>query len=74
MNPDTLPANGTSQATITIFPKNNSDTLLASGLQVILSNSGAGSIKQCYMISEMELIEATITAPIAIGTDTISAV
>ncbi len=44
VEPDTLPANGTSQATITISPKNNSDTLLASGLQVILSNTGAGSL------------------------------
>ncbi|MDH3267810.1 MAG: T9SS type A sorting domain-containing protein, partial [Ignavibacteria bacterium] len=68
----TLPANGTSQATITISPKNNSDTLLASGLQVILSNTGAGSLSSVTDLGD-GTYQTTITAPIAIGTDTISA-
>ena len=74
VEPDTLPANGTSQGVITIFPKNNSDTLACKWkcrfffrIQVqdslaVLSDLGDGTY------------EATITAPIAIGTDTISAV
>ena len=73
VNPDTLPADGTSQAIITIIPKNNSDTLLASGLQVILSNAGAGSLSSVTDLGD-GTYQATITAPIAIGADTISAV
>jgi uncharacterized Ntn-hydrolase superfamily protein len=73
VDPDTLPANGTSQAIITIFPKNNSDTLLASGKQVVLSNTGAGSLSSVTDLGD-GTYEASITAPIAIGADTISAV
>jgi len=73
VEPDTLPANGTSQATISISPKNNSDTLLASGLQVILSNTGAGSLSSVTDLGDGNY-QATITAPIASGNDSISAV
>jgi uncharacterized Ntn-hydrolase superfamily protein len=73
VNPDTLPANGTSQATISISPKNNSDTLLVSGKQIILSNTGAGLLSSVTDLGD-GTYEATITAPIAVGSDTISAV
>ncbi|HSW55391.1 MAG TPA: DUF1028 domain-containing protein, partial [Ignavibacteriaceae bacterium] len=73
VEPDTLPANGTSQAAITISPKNNSDTLLASGKQIILSNTGAGTLGSVIDLGD-GTYEAAITAPIAIGIDTISAV
>jgi len=73
VEPDTLPANGTSQTTISISPKNNSDTLLASGLQVILSNTGSGSLSGVADLGD-GTYQATITAPIASGTDSISAV
>ena len=72
VSPDTLPANGTSQGVITISPKNNSDTLLASGLEVVLSNTGAGSLSSVIDLGD-GTYEASITAPIAIGADTISA-
>ena len=72
VDPDTLPADGTSQAIITISPKNNSDTLLASGMQVVLSNTGAGLLSSVTDLGD-GTYEATVTAPIAIGTDTISA-
>ncbi len=73
VNPDTIPANGTSQATITISPKNNSDTLLVSGKQIILSNTGAGSLSSITDLGD-GTYEATITAPIVVGIDTISAI
>ena len=72
VDPDTLPANGTSQGIITISPKNNSDTLLASGKQIILSNTGAGTLGSVIDLGD-GTYEAAITAPIAIGSDTISA-
>jgi uncharacterized Ntn-hydrolase superfamily protein len=70
---DTLPANGTSQGVITISPKNNSDTLLVSGKQIVLSNTGAGTLSSVIDLGD-GTYEATITAPIAVGSDTISAV
>jgi len=73
VDPDSLPADGISQATITISPKNNSDTLLASGLQVELSNTGAGFLSTVTDLGNGNYI-ASITAPIAVGTDTISAI
>jgi uncharacterized Ntn-hydrolase superfamily protein len=73
IDPDTIPANGTSQAVITIIPKNNSDTLLASGKQVVLSNTGAGTLGNVIDLGD-GTYEATITAPIAVGSDTISAI
>ena len=72
VSPDTLPANGTSQAVITIMPKNNSDTLLASGKQVVLSNTGAGTLGSVIDLGD-GTYEASITAPIAVGIDTVSA-
>ena len=73
VSPDTLPANGTSQGVITISPKNNSDTLLASGKQIILSNTGAGTLGSVIDLGD-GTYEATITAPIAVGSDTVSAI
>ena len=73
VEPDTLPANGISQAIVTIAPKNNSDTLLASGKQVILSNTGAGTLGSVVDLGD-GTYQSTITAPIAMGTDTISAI
>ncbi len=73
VSPDTLPANGTSQGVITISPKNNSDTLLASGKQIILSNTGAGTLGSVMDLGD-GTYEAIITAPIAIGADTVSAI
>ena len=72
VEPDTLFANGTSQGVITISPKNNSDTLLASGLQIILANTGAGSLGSVTDLGD-GTYQSTITAPVAMGTDTISA-
>ena len=66
VEPDTLPANGTSQATITISPKNNSDTLLTSGKLIVLSNTGAGTLGSVIDLGD-GTYEATITAPIAVG-------
>jgi hypothetical protein len=73
VSPDTLPANGTSQGVITISPKNNSDTLLASGKQGVLSNTGAGSLSNVIDLGDGNY-EATVTAPVAIGADTVSAI
>jgi uncharacterized Ntn-hydrolase superfamily protein len=71
--PDTIPANGTSQAVITIIPKNNSDTLLTSGKQIILSNTGAGTLSNVTDLGD-GTYGAAITSPIAVGSDTISAI
>jgi hypothetical protein len=73
VDPDTIPANGTSQGVITISPKNNSDTLLASGKQVILINTGAGTLGSVIDLGD-GTYEAAITSPIAEGSDTISAI
>jgi uncharacterized Ntn-hydrolase superfamily protein len=73
VSPDTLPANGTSQGVITISPKNNSDTLLASGKQIVISNTGAGTLGNVIDLGD-GTYQASITAPVAIGTDTISAI
>jgi uncharacterized Ntn-hydrolase superfamily protein len=73
VEPDTIPANGISQAIITILPKNNSDTLLTSGKQIILSNTGAGTLGNVIDLGD-GAYQATLTASIAVGTDTISAV
>jgi uncharacterized Ntn-hydrolase superfamily protein len=73
VEPDSLPANGTSQAIITVTPKNNSDTLLASGLQIILSNTGAGLLSSVTDLGN-GTYEASITSPITISADTISAI
>ena len=72
-DPDTIPSDGISQALITITPRNNSDTLLAGGLQVVLSNTGAGSIGSVTDLGD-GTYQAEITSPVTAGTDTISAV
>ena len=71
-DPDTIPSDGISQALITITPRNNSDTLLAGGLQVVLSNTGAGSIGTVTDLGD-GTYQAEITSPVTAGTDTISA-
>jgi uncharacterized Ntn-hydrolase superfamily protein len=72
-DPDSIPADGSSQSLITITPENNSDTLLAAGLQVVLSNTGAGSLGSVSDLGD-GTYQAVITAPLALGVDTISAV
>jgi len=69
---DSLPADGTSQAVITIIPKNNSDTLLASGLEILLLNTGEGKLSDITDLGDGTYI-AVITSPNSIGTDTVSA-
>ncbi len=54
-SPDTIASGGSSQALVTITPRNNSDTLLAAGLQVVLSNTGAGSLSSCYRFRRWNL-------------------
>lgn len=72
-NPDTIPADGSSQSVITIIPKNNSDTLLAGGLQVVLSNTGAGSLSSVSDLGD-GTYQAALTAPLTAGVDTIAAI
>lgn len=69
---DTLIANGTSQAVVTIIPKNNSDTLLASGRTILLAHSGAGVFSPVTDLGN-GTYAATLRAPVTPGTDTISA-
>ncbi len=69
---DTIAANGSSQSRITLIPKNNSDTLLASGLEILLSNTGEGTLSGVTDLGNGTYTD-TITAPFYIGTDTISA-
>jgi uncharacterized Ntn-hydrolase superfamily protein len=69
---DSIPADGTSDALITISPKNNSDTLLASGLEIILTNSGDGTLSSVTDPGNGTYL-ATLTSSTTIGTDTISA-
>ena len=71
-DPDSIPADGSSKAIITIAPKNNSDTLLAGGLQLVLSNTGTGSIGSVTDLGN-GIYQAVVTAPLAVGIDTISA-
>lgn len=72
VSPETLAANGSAQATITITPKNNSDTLLSSGRTILLHNSGGGTLGS-VIDNGNGTYSATITASLIIGTDTISA-
>lgn len=68
---DTISADGSSQTIIAIIPKNNSDTLLASGLEIVLSNTGAGMLGNVVDLGD-GTYEATITAPTTAGTDTVA--
>jgi uncharacterized Ntn-hydrolase superfamily protein len=68
---DTLIANGTSQAVITIIPKNNSDTLLSNGRTILLAHTGAGVFSQVTDLGN-GTYAATLRAPMTPGTDTIS--
>ncbi|MCH7965764.1 MAG: DUF1028 domain-containing protein [Bacteroidetes bacterium] len=69
---DTITADGTSKANIMIEPKNNSDTLLASGLEILLLNTGEGTLSDVTDLGDGTYI-AVITSPVAIGADTVSA-
>ncbi len=69
---DSLPANVTSQAVINIIPKNNSDTLLASGLEILLLNTGKGTLSDVTDLGDGTYM-AVITSPNSLGKDTISA-
>jgi len=69
---DSLLADGTSQAIINIIPKNNSDTLLASGLEILLSNTGEGTLSGVTDLGDGTYL-AVITSPVLTGEDTISA-
>jgi uncharacterized Ntn-hydrolase superfamily protein len=70
-NTDTLVVSTTVPALITIAPKNNSDTLLAPGLEIILFNSGEGIISSVTDLGN-GTYEAELTPPNAPGMDTIS--
>lgn len=70
--PDSLLSDGVSEAVITISPRNNSDTLLAAGLQINLSNTGGG-IPGNVTDNGDGTYSAVITAPAEAGYDTISA-
>lgn len=72
VTPDSLPADGTSAASILIIPKNNSDTLLPPGRTILLRNTGSG-ILGAVTDNGNGTYSATITAPTTAGTDTISA-
>ena len=69
---DSLIANGTSQAIVTIIPRNNSDTLLASGGTILLTHTGAGSLDPPIDLGNGTYV-STLTAPLTVGTDTIRA-
>lgn len=68
---DSLSADGASQAVLTITPKNNSDTLLVSGLEILLTHSGSGAFSPVTDLGNGTYI-ATVTAPVTPGTDTVS--
>lgn len=67
---DSLPANGTAEALLTVAPKNNADTLLAPGLEVLLSNSGQGSWGPVSDLGNGTYV-ASLTAPATAGSDTV---
>jgi uncharacterized Ntn-hydrolase superfamily protein len=69
---DTLIANGTSQAVITIIPKNNSDTLLSSSRTILLTHTGAGVLGSVTNLGN-GTYAATLTSPLSPGSDTLSA-
>jgi uncharacterized Ntn-hydrolase superfamily protein len=69
---DTLVANGTSEAVLTIIPRNNSDTLLPAGLTVLLGHTGGGVVSAVTDLGN-GTYAATITSPLVAGMDTISA-
>ncbi|MDL1893845.1 DUF1028 domain-containing protein [Sphingobacteriales bacterium CHB3] len=72
ISPETLIANGTSTASITIIPKNNSDTLLSGGKIILLRQTGIGALSAVTDLGN-GTYSAIITAPLTVGTDTISA-
>ncbi len=73
LQPDSIPADSVSESVLTISPKNNSDTLLASGLTILLTNTGLGTLGSVTDLGD-GTYEATITAPSTPGIDSISIV
>ncbi|RKY93746.1 MAG: hypothetical protein DRQ01_03995 [Ignavibacteriae bacterium] len=71
--PDSIPADSVSESVLTISPKNNSDTLLASGLTILLSNTGLGTLGTITDLGD-GTYQVIITAPSTPGTDSISIV
>ncbi len=69
---DTINADGVSEAVLTIIPRNNSDTLLASGLSVLLRHTGAGALGAVTDLGN-GTYAATLRAPLTPGRDTITA-
>jgi len=72
LDQDTLPANGFAQATLTVVPKNNSDTLLPSGLTILITHTGPG-IVGTVIDSANGRYSVSITAPTSAGRDTFTA-
>ena len=70
-NTDSLPANGTAEALLTVVPKNNADTLLAPGLEILLANSGEGSWGPVSDLGNGTYV-ASLSAPATAGSDTVS--
>jgi len=73
LDPDSIPADSVSESVLTISPKNNSDTLLASGLTILLTNTGLGTLGSVTDLGD-GTYKATITAPSTPGIDSISIV
>lgn len=71
LDADSLPADGSSQALVTILPRNNADSLLASGLTILLANSGGGVIGPVTDLGNGAYV-ASVTAPPEPGGDTLS--
>jgi len=73
LEPDSIPADSVSESVLTISPKNNSDTLLASGLTILLTHTGLGTIGTVTDLGD-GTYQAIITSPPVAGTDSISIV
>ncbi|NNG26151.1 MAG: DUF1028 domain-containing protein [Ignavibacteriaceae bacterium] len=73
LEPDSIPADSVSESVLTISPKNNSDTLLANGLTILLTHTGLGTIGTVTDLGN-GTYRAIITSPPVAGTDSISIV
>ena len=72
VDPDTLPSDGLSTATIIITPRNNSNLLLGPNVDVNISNTGNGELSALSDQGDGTHI-ATLTAPTQPGVDTLTA-
>ncbi len=72
VSPDLLPADGNSQAVITVVPRNASGSVLSAGRLVSVSNSGLGVLGLVVDNLDGSYV-ATLTAPSRGGTDGITA-